>query len=181
MVRVELPLSSEPLKAPRYSVADPFLRFWLRFVEPALPEIERLRTEQAVDRILKDWPTFRGRAVEPIVRSALERALPMPTFPGARYVGSYWTRTNDPELDLVGADKPAAPAAVSFAGSIKWRDRAPFDSADLEQLIVTAARVLGVGPTTPLVAVSRAGIDPSARRLSASFGPSELLSGYPDE
>ncbi len=179
VVRVEEPLSAQRLKAPRYSIADPYLRFWLRFVEPALPEIERLRTERVVDRIMAAWPDFRGHAVEPIVRSAVERLLPDERLPGAEYIGSYWTRKNDPEVDLVGADKRVAPAKVAFAGSIKWRETAPFDSSDLERLIATSARVPGVGPATPLVAVSRRGVDRSARKLHLGFGPADLLAAYP--
>jgi hypothetical protein len=181
IVRLEEPLSATRLRAPRYSVADPYLRFWLRFVEPALPEIERLRIEPVVERILDAWPTFRGRAVEPILRSALERLLPHASLPGANFVGSYWTRTNDPEVDVIGADKARAPAAVAFAGSIKWRERSRFESSDLERLLATAARVPGVEPATPLVAISRTGIGASAHKLSAAFGPSELLDGFPPE
>lgn len=88
---------------------------------------------------------------------------------------------NDPEVDVIGADKARAPATVAFAGSIKWRDRSTFESADLEQLIATAGRVPGVGPATPLIAISRTGTGASARKLSAAFGPSELLEGYPPE
>lgn len=181
IVRMEGPLSAARLRAPRYSVADPYLRFWLRFVEPALPELERLRIGPVVERIIDTWPTFRGRAIEPILRSALERLLPRDSLPGANFVGSYWTRTNDPEVDVIGADRAGAPASVAFAGSIKWRDRSTFESSDLERLIATAVRVPGVGPATPLIAISRAGIGRSARRLTAAFGPADLLEGYPPE
>lgn len=100
-------------------------------------------------------------------------------MPGAEYVGSSWTQTNDPEVDLIGADRSLAPAKVAFAGSIKWRGTASFDSSDPERLTATSARVPGVGPTTPLVAVSRTGIDPSARRLQIGFDPADLLAAYP--
>jgi hypothetical protein len=176
VVRAEEPLSAQPLHAPRYSVADPYLRFWLRFVEREMPGIERLRTEQVVDRIMAQWPDVRGLLVEPILRDALERLLPDARLPGASYVGSYWTRTNDPEIDLIGADKRSAPANVAFVGSIKWRETAPFDSGDLEQLIKKSALVPGVGPATPLVAVSRRGVDRSARTLKVAFTPADLLS-----
>ena len=120
------------------------------------------------------------QAVEPIVRSAVERLLPDERLLGAEYVGSCWTRTNDPEVDLVGADKRVAPAKVAFAPpSIKWRETAPFDSSDLERLIATSARVAGVGPATPLVAVSRRGVQRSARKLYFGFGPADLLAAYP--
>lgn len=176
VIRVEEPLSAQPLHAPRYAVADPYLRFWLRFVERELPAIERLRTDEVVDRILSQWADVRGRFVEPIIREALERLLPDGRLPGASYVGSYWTRTNDPEIDLIGADQRTSPAVVAFAGSIKWRDRAPFDSADLERLLTKSALVPGVGPLTPMVAVSRSGVDRSARKLHLGIAPEELVS-----
>ncbi len=179
VVRAEEPLSAHPLHAPRYSIADPYLRFWLRFVEREMPAIERIRTDEVVERILAHWPDVRGRFVEPIIRDALERLLPDDRLPGAAYVGSYWTRTNDPEIDLIGADRRRSPATVAFAGSIKWRDTAPFDSTDLEQLITKSALVPGVGPSTPLVAVSRSGVDRSARKLRLAITPSELVSPTP--
>ena len=179
VVRIEEPLSARRLRAPRYSIADPYLRFWLRFVEPALPEIERLRTEHVVERIVASWPDARGRAIEPIVRAALERLLPDDRLPGAVCVGSYWTRTNEPEIDLVGADTRAAPARVGFIGSIKWREREPFDAGGLEPLIAAGVQVPGVVPGTPLVAVSRTGFAPGITKLAVAYGPSELLAAYP--
>lgn len=175
VVRAEEPLSAQPLHAPRYTVADPYLRFWLRFVEREMPAIERIRTEEVVTRILAQWPAVRGRFVEPVIRVALERLLPDSRLPGAGYVGSYWTRTNDPEIDLIGADRRRSPAAVAFAGSIKWRDTAAFESGDLEHLITKSALVPGVGPSTPLIAVSRSGIERSARKLSLAIAPSDLV------
>jgi AAA+ ATPase superfamily predicted ATPase len=176
IIRAEEPLSAQPLHAPRYSVADSYLRFWLRFIEREMPAIERLRTEDVVERILAQWPDARGRFVEPIVRDALERHLPDERLRGAGYVRSYWTRTNDPEIDLIGGDRPKSPATIAFVGSIKWRETAPFDSGDLEQLIKKSAMVPGVGASTPLVAVSRSGIDGSARKLTLAISPSELVS-----
>ena len=175
IVRVDHPLSGQALRAPRYSIADPYLRFWLRFVEPALGEIERRRGPVVVDRILRDWPTYRGRAVEPILRDLLERWLPDERLPDAAFVGGFWTRRNDPEVDVIGADRPSAPARVAFAGSIKWRERAPFDGSDVGNLAAKATLVPGVTVATPLVAISRSGIDPSARGLAAGFGPDDLL------
>ena len=126
--------STSPNIAPRYSITDPYLRFWLRFIERELPAIERLHTEEVVRRIMARWPDVRGTFVEPILRDALERRLPDERLPGATYVGSYWTRKNAPQIDLVGADARTSPASVAFVGSIKWRARAPFDGADISQL-----------------------------------------------
>lgn len=177
MIRAEQPLAAKPLRAPRYVVADPYLRFWLRFVEPALGEIERRRGADAAERIVSQWPAYRGRAVEPIIRTALERHLPDTRLPHASFVGGFWTRRNHPEVDLVGADKPSAPARVGFVGSIKWRERAPFDDRDRAALAVVAAQIPGVNLATPLVAVSRSDAHSDVKGLAAVFNPEQLLSG----
>jgi uncharacterized protein len=176
VVRVTRPYATRSLNAPLYSIADPYLRFWLRFVERELPAIERQRTDDVVARIMDNWPTLRGKLIEPIVRDALERMLPDDRLPGARYIGSYWNRKGDLEVDLVGGDQEHGPREVTFVGSIKWRDRKPFDSADTKDLIETSQRVPGAGPKTLLVAVSRSGIDRSARKIDVSFAPSDLVS-----
>jgi len=65
----EQPLSTRPAtKLTRYRVDDPYLRFWLRFIEPGLEEIERGRADLAAARVEENWQTYRGRAVEPLVR-----------------------------------------------------------------------------------------------------------------
>jgi len=175
-VRVAHPYATSSLNAPLYSIADPYLRFWLRFVERELPAIERQRTDVVVARVLSQWPTARGRMVEPIVRDALERMLPDDRLPGARYIGSYWNRKGDLEVDIVGGDREHKPREIAFVGSIKWRDRKSFDSADTKDLIEKSGRVPGAGPKTLLVAVSRSGIDRSARKIDVSFSPSDLVS-----
>src|SRR5439155_8264912 len=73
VVAADHPFSTRPAREPRYRVADPYLRFWLRFIEPALPDIARGRPDLALSRIRDSWIEYRGRAVEPLVRDSLER------------------------------------------------------------------------------------------------------------
>ena len=74
-----------------------------------------------VDRSRESWTSYRGAAIEPIVRASLERILPDPRLGAARFVGGYWTRDHRVEVDLVGgADRDRADP-VEFVGSIKWR------------------------------------------------------------
>lgn len=176
VVRVSYPYATRSLNAPSYSIADPYLRFWLRFVERELPAIERQRVDEVVARILDQWSAVRGKMVEPIIRDALERLLPDDRLPGASHIGSYWNRKGDLEVDLVGGDHERKPQEVVFVGSIKWRERVPFGSGDTKELIEHAERVPGVGPSTLLVAVSRSGIDRSARKIDLSFSPRDLVS-----
>lgn len=162
VVAAHQPLSAARSRETRYAVADPYLRFWLRFVRPGMEEIERGRSDLVLERIRAGWESYRGRAVEPLVRDAIERLLPDRQFGDARYVGGYWTRTNDVEVDLVGARERTTPHHVAFVGSIKWRDRTPFDRNDLGALITHRARVPGADDQTRLVAVSCAVPDAAA-------------------
>jgi AAA+ ATPase superfamily predicted ATPase len=164
-------------KLGRYTVADPYLRFWLRFLAPNLPVIERRRGDLVCERIMAGWSTFRGHAIEPIVRASIEQMLPNARFAGARFVGSYWTRTNHPEVDLVGADRDREPTKAEFIGSIKWRDRAPFSREDSGTLAATRTRVPLTSASTRLVGVSRTEFAPRAQ-LDVALGPAELLAAW---
>jgi uncharacterized protein len=55
--------------------------------------------------------------VEPVIREALRR-LPERLPDGTGVVGGYWTRTNNPEIDLVGADRGPVAREISMVGSI---------------------------------------------------------------
>lgn len=176
VVRAERPLSSKTPSDTRYSVADPYLRFWLRFVGPSMDEIERGRGALVAERIRTAWPTYRGKAVEPLLRDALERLLPDERFGEARYVGGYWTRKGDVEVDLVGAERVARPRRIAFVGSIKWRERGPFDGRDLSALAAHKEHVPGADGATLAVGVSRAGF--STGGLDAALGPDDLIEAW---
>ncbi|MGQ0719555.1 MAG: ATP-binding protein [Pseudonocardiales bacterium] len=176
VVAADLPVSTRPAREPRYRVADSYLRFWLRFIEPALPDIARGRCDLALARLRETWLDYRGRAVEPLVRASLERlATSDPRLAGTAVVGGYWTRTGSVEVDLVGVDQWPGATRVSAVGSIKWRDRSPFDQRDLADLAAHRAEVPG-GRDAPLVAVSRSGC--TARDLAAVYGPDDLVSAW---
>lgn len=171
VVVVDQPTSLKTAREPRYRVADPYLRFWLRFVEPALPDVARGRPDLAHMRVWDGWLAYRGRAIEPIVREALTRL----GAEGAGFVGGWWTRTNNPEVDLVGVDRAVSPRKVSFVGSIKWRETEPFTAADAEQLAAHRAVVPGAA-AAPLVAVSRSG---ATAEGVISYPPHRLLEAWP--
>jgi DNA-binding transcriptional ArsR family regulator len=78
VVAAERPLSTTLSKETRYRIADPYLRFWLAFLGPFLPEIERGRGDRVMSRIQAGWKSWRGRAVEPVVREALDHSPAQP-------------------------------------------------------------------------------------------------------
>lgn len=178
MVLAERPLSPRRSRETHYTVADPYLRFWLRFVGPYMAEIERARGDLVLDKIKEEWTTYRGRAVEPLIRESIFRMLPDERFGDARYVGGYWTRKGDVEVDLVGAAKSTLPKRVAFTGSIKWKERAPFDGRALGQLVGQRDKVPGTDEDTVLVAVSRAGFDERGRAADVTLGPNDLVEAW---
>ena len=177
VVAADEPLSTRPaVKDRRWRVADPSLRFWLAFVEPALGEVDRERPDLAMARVERSYESWRGRAIEPVVRTALTRMLPDSEWPGVTEVGGWWPRTNSPEIDLVGADR--APAGrVAFVGAIKWRETGTVTGAEITGLSADALRVPGVNVATPLVTVSGSR-KTRDRRIRHSWNAADLLTAW---
>ncbi|WP_205324087.1 DUF234 domain-containing protein [Glycomyces sp. YM15] len=174
IVTASLPIALKPSKDRRYSINDPYLRFWLALVEPHMSEIERRRGDLTLDRIRSSWTSWRGRAIEPLIRESVARLLPKGPVPEARYIGGYWNRSNSVEIDMVGADKAPVADELLFLGSIKWLDRDAFDRRDLTALQNHRAAL--TADAVPLVAVSRSGFNCDG--LDVGFGPEELLSSW---
>ncbi|WP_234434237.1 ATP-binding protein [Streptomyces sp. NRRL F-5126] len=127
VLAADLPLSAKPdSKNKRYRIADPYLRFWLAFLARSIPLIDRGRGDLALERIERSWTTWRGRAVEPLIRESLLRLMPDGEWP---------------------------------VGSVKWLENQPFDRHDYDALVRAMLTVPGTAPDTPLVAVSRCGME----------------------
>jgi len=179
IVAVDTPLATGPdTRNKRYRIEDPYLRFWLAFLQRGIPEVERGRGDLVAARIERSWTSWRGRAVEPVIRASLERLLPDDRLSGAERVGGWWNRQNNPEIDLVGADQvhPSA-RLVAFTGSVKWLEAKPFGQRELENLIAGSMLVPGRDHTTPLVAVSRSGVE-KGLPLAASYGPDDIIEAW---
>lgn len=178
IVAVDVPLSTRPSRDKRYRLADPYLRFWLAFLGPYMEEIERGRSSRVLKRIENSWTSWRGRAIEPIIRDAIAgidvaEITENDNQPSA--VGGYWTRNNDPELDLVIADREPVAKQITAIGSIKWLENSSFDRHDFNSLVANAQKVLGATAATPLFAVSRHG---STVDAIPTLAPDDLLEAY---
>jgi AAA+ ATPase superfamily predicted ATPase len=174
MVTGELPIWTTPSKERRYRINDPYLRFWLRFIGPNIPEIERLRGDLTLARIRESWSTWRGRAVEPVLRESLARLLPDDALPAAPAVGGYWNRANTIEVDIVGADRAPVAKEIHFLGSIKWFERSSFDQHDLAALQKHRAAL--TDDPVPLIAISRSEV--TATGLTAAYRPADLINAW---
>lgn len=169
------PYSTAPApRNPQYVVSDSYLRFWLRFVGDATDMIDRGRGELVVADMLRSWPTFRGRAIEPTIRAAIERMLPDPRFDAARHVRGFWNRSGTVDVDLVGGDRIPTARTIGFVGSIKWREDRPFDRRDAAALIEQRPAVPGADAATKLVGASRRGFEPGGG-LDVELGPEEII------
>lgn len=178
MISVMKPLSLRQPKLSKYLINDAYLRFWLRFIGPSIGLCDRGRGDVAADRVLRDWPAYRGKAVEPLVRLAVERAVANTDLAMAPLVGSYWTRDHRIEVDLVGVDDIRRPRRIGFVGSIKWRDATRFSKEDLDKLRLAARSVPGADASTPLIAVSRSGFTSAKSSLALALGPDDIINAW---
>jgi hypothetical protein len=182
VVEGRVPLSTGKSRDTRYEIVDPYLRFFMRFVDRHLGEIERGRGRVAVSAIMSDWPTYRGRAIEHLVREGIDELLPDERFGEALVTGSFWTTDHQTEVDLIGADRRESPAKrLSFIGSVKWRENKLLTLTDLNALTGVATRVPGATANTLKVGVSRSGVEGrAAGAFDVVLGPDELLKAWTD-
>jgi hypothetical protein len=182
VLSIDEPLSTKAGKPALYRIADSNLRLYLAALRTAQELSRRGRPEAAFRVVERRWSSWRGRAVEPVIREALELAaadghLPRPDVD---VVGGWWNRQFDPEVDLVGADRAPVAHRVDFVGSVKWLASA-FDNRDLGALRAAALQVPGCEPgRTGLVVVSRAGAIAEADRggVEILWGPNEVISAW---
>lgn len=178
VIAAEDPLSARTIqRRTRYRTADPYLRFWLRFLANRTDDIARGRGDLVATEIDRSWQDYAGQAVEPLVRQSLERLMPDERFGAARYVGSFWGRGNQPQVDLVGTAGADENDRVEFAGSVKWRARKYFGPDDAAELEEGARQVPGWETTSLRVGVSRTGFTKSVE-LDVMLEPDDLLAAW---
>lgn len=182
VLALDQPLSIQAGKPGLYRVADSNLRLYLAALRGAAEQVRRGRPEAAWQLVERRWTSWRGRAVEPLIRESLELAAAAGTLPWPQVeaVGGWWNRRFDPEVDLVGADKAPVASKIYFVGSVKWLTDA-FDRRDLHALRRTAAEVPGyVESETGLAVVSLSGatdgLDLSAN--DAMWGPADVVDAW---
>lgn len=181
VLAVDEPLSLRGGKPALYRVADTNLRFYLGIGRSAQELTRRGRSASAKGIVRRRWASWRGRAVEPVIREALSLSAAELPWPQASAVGGWWNRAFDPEIDLIGADRAPIAGQVYYAGSVKWLDR-PFDESDFAALQHGAVAVPGFETGyTALVAVSRSGVSAGPReRLALCWSPQDVVAAFSD-
>jgi hypothetical protein len=180
IIAVDHPLATQPGKPALYRVADSNLRFYLAMGRAIQEQARRGRPNAGMGILTRRWSSWRGRAVEPLVREALERAavageLPWPEI---GVVGGWWNRNNNPEVDLVAADKGPIADQIYFAGSVKWVNQA-FDGRDLDTLRRSAEHIPGFErERCGLVVVSQSGVTFDPDEVDLVWGPDQVLRAW---
>jgi hypothetical protein len=179
VLAVDQPLSLRATKPALYRVADSSLRFYLGIGRAAHDLARRGRAEMAVSLVIRRWPSWRGRAVEPAIREALSIAAADLPWPEATAVGGWWNRAFDPEIDLVGADRGPVAGKIWYVGSVKWLHR-PFGRPELGALQRAALQVPGFDPgKTALIGVSGTGFtDSAAADLALRWLPEDIVGAF---
>jgi hypothetical protein len=176
------PLSTRSGRPGLYRVTDSSLRAYLGVLRAGHELARRGRPEAAAQLVSRRWSSWRGRAVEPLVRQSLELAaltgaLP---WPQARVVGGWWNRRFDPEIDLVGADRGPVAGRIDFVGSVKWIC-APVDRGTVATARAALTKVPGADPQrTGVVMASLNGPGPDVSRDAVDlwWGPDEMVGAW---
>ncbi len=165
--------SKRPVQARRvrerntlYAVADPFFRFWFRYVFGRRSLLERGQVAAVMKEIWADLDNFMGPAFEDACREWVGMFAGVdPRIPSCESIGSWWSRDGAVEIDVVGMNGDR----YVFLGSCKWSKRV--GTGAIEQL--RAARDhLGPAAKQAKLAVLARGFDRSAMERAGSV---ELL------
>jgi hypothetical protein len=153
------------------------LRFYLAFLSRGLPQVERGRGDLVVAVIERSWSTWRGKAIEPVIREALLRIAPDLGYLEVSAVGGWWNRQNNPEIDIVGMSTEGSGKNVSFIGSIKWHEARGLTRREYGDLVRDTPFVSGVTDATALLAVTRTGTLDEELPVTC-LGPEDLLAAW---
>jgi len=171
LVDKQLPVTvanPERSRQSRYRIADPYLRFWFRFVLPSRDRlIDRAGAERHLHaRVLPQLDAFVSKpAFEEVCQQWLRTEV------DAAAVGWWWGRVRehrsgalrdvDRELDAVALDDDGAVIAI---GTCKWTDE-PVDTDELTKLDVLALHLADGGARPARYCFSRSGF---TRQLRAA-------------
>lgn len=175
LIRREVPATErqpERSRKSRYEVADPYLRFYYRFLEPQLAHITRGAYQAVWQTIERHWRAFVGtHTFEELCREWVYAAAEtgrLPFLP--QHVGSHWSATEQIDVVAVNWDE-----AIVLYGECKWKRNSSLNEREVRKLFQQAEQIQlatrGGNPLTrQYVFFSRAGFTEPARALAKSQG-----------
>jgi uncharacterized protein len=122
LVRREIPFGALARDSKRtlYRIADPFLAFWFRFVEPQRSRLEAGQVAQVVREVKRDFSRHASGAWEELARASVSHmgCFDRSWKPAARWWGPGLDRT-PMEVDLVAE---SADGSALLLGEAQWTD-----------------------------------------------------------
>jgi AAA+ ATPase superfamily predicted ATPase len=143
-----------------WKIADPYFRFWFRYVFPNRSRLARGRTKELLTEIRRDLSTFVGRIFEDCCREWVGRYSSLGD--GALEIGSWWSRQSDVEVDIVTLTKKG----YGLLGSCKWSTRQVGENV-LDDLYVVRGILGRPAATARLVLFSRSSFTRAVRARAA--------------
>jgi hypothetical protein len=102
-IRKNYPLTgmAPSVKSVKYTVRDPLLKFWFRFIFPSVGSILRAGAKSAFNQLIKPLlPAYMGTQFEGVCRCALEKIYFDEGVASEFEIGEYWNK--DVQIDIVG-------------------------------------------------------------------------------
>ncbi|WP_435196393.1 ATP-binding protein [Natronomonas sp. EA1] len=137
LIEREVPVTASQKKSKRsqYRIADEFLRFWFRYIEPNRSSIEEAPNIVYDGTIAPDLPTHVATTFEDVCQEAVWEAIRRGDVPPYSAVGRWWYREH--EVDIVGL---APNDDRLLLAECKWTSE-PVGAALVERLRETTAHV----------------------------------------
>lgn len=151
------PNGPEPRRA-SYRLADPFFRFWFRFVFPNRSLLERERVGEVRQIVERDFDQYMGLAFEDCCREWAGRHAGE-SLPASQQLGSWWSRDGQTEIDIAGVSR----GRYDLLASCKWAKKAP--AAALDRLLEQRDELPKAGGAK--VAIFARGFSPALERRAA--------------
>jgi uncharacterized protein len=146
-------------KRASYRLADPFFRFWFRFVFPNRSLLERGRVKDVLQVIEREMDTYMGLAFEDVCREWAGRYAG-DLLPASQQLGSWWSRDGQTEIDIVGTSR----GRCDLLASCKWTRSAP--ASALDQLLKQRDALPRAGNAR--LAIFARGFSPALERRAAA-------------
>jgi AAA+ ATPase superfamily predicted ATPase len=184
LVRRVRPITAVAGRKVLYTITDPFLRFWFRFVAPyesrlqtrasarnhleetVLPNLDHFVSGDAFEEVCQDWALHHIPDAVDVGRWWGDKKIRTPEGP----------RNRRYEADVVPID---AQGNVLALGSCKWSDN-EHDAEELDKLETIAGMLAKdnrlAAPTVPLLFFDRTGFSPRLRQLSTERDDLRLVS-----
>jgi uncharacterized protein len=145
-----------------YRIADPYFRFFFRYVFPNRSRLERGRVDEVAVEILGDFDNLMGRTFEDCCRTWAGRYADEAQVGRSDELGSWWSR--DGQVDVVGTRN----GRYSFLGTCKWGRMA--GEQVLDELHEAQAALGGKAARAQLAVFARGGFGAALRRRAAQDG-----------